>query len=215
MTSPIKGLCSTSITSPSIQSAWSVSCGLTFILSPIFGSICFIFFISRCKDTNKWAKYQINLSIFERKYLLAKRKDSANRTKNQIFFLFFWGAAYFLLRRKIVQNFDLAKGMRINFHSWAWESWLNRVKKQIFPHFFILLPPTQGDKRGSRTKKRKPRDDFRFLFYSLNLTRGRVSLFGKLFLFVIMKSCPKREKSCKEKGNTVYYTWFKSSSLRR
>ncbi len=34
----------------------------------------------------------------------------------------------------------------------------------------------------------------------------RVSLFGKLFLFVIMKSCPKREKPCKEKGNTVYYT---------
>jgi hypothetical protein len=45
---------------------------------------------------------------------------------------------------------------------------------------------------------------------SLNtLSQGdcpRVSLFGKLFLFVIMKSCPKREKSCKEKGNTVYYT---------
>ena len=43
----------------------------------------FFFFYFRCslsspmeKDTNKWAKYQINLSIFERKYLLAKRKDS-------------------------------------------------------------------------------------------------------------------------------------------
>ncbi len=28
-------------------------------------------------------------------------------------------------------------------------------KTKFFPHFFILLPPTQGDKRGSRTKKRK------------------------------------------------------------
>lgn len=37
--SPINGLCSTSITSPSIQSGCAVSCGLTFILSPIFGSI--------------------------------------------------------------------------------------------------------------------------------------------------------------------------------
>ena len=62
MTSPIKGLCSTSITSPSIQSAWAVSCGLTFILSPIFGSICFIisfhvakivFFIDTAKFSGK------------------------------------------------------------------------------------------------------------------------------------------------------------------
>ena len=45
------------------------------------------------------------------------------------------------------------------------ESRQNSPKGQIFPHFFILLPPTQGDKRGSRTKKRKPRDDFRFLCY--------------------------------------------------
>ena len=39
MTSPTKGLCSTSITSPSTQSACAVRCGLTFILSPILGSI--------------------------------------------------------------------------------------------------------------------------------------------------------------------------------
>ena len=42
MMSPIYGLCSTSITSPSIQSDCAVNCGLTFILSPIFGSIFYI-----------------------------------------------------------------------------------------------------------------------------------------------------------------------------
>ena len=45
--------------------------------------------------------------------------------------------------------------------------------KVIFFHAFLFFfPPTQGDKRGSRTKKRKPQLNFRFLFYSLNLTRG-------------------------------------------
>jgi len=51
-----------------------------------------------------------------------------------------------------VQNFDLAKGMRINFHS--------------FPPLFYPSSPTHGDKRGSRTKKRKPRGlPFPVLFF--------------------------------------------------
>ena len=45
MMSPINGLCSTSITSPSIQSGRAVNCGLTFILSPIFGSIFSVFIV--------------------------------------------------------------------------------------------------------------------------------------------------------------------------
>lgn len=42
-TNPIKGLCSTSITWPSIQSVKPVKEGFTFIISPNFGSmtICF------------------------------------------------------------------------------------------------------------------------------------------------------------------------------
>ena len=49
MTRPVNGLCSTSITSPSIQSACAVSCGLTFILSPIFGSIVFCVYVGDAK----------------------------------------------------------------------------------------------------------------------------------------------------------------------
>jgi hypothetical protein len=46
-----------------------------------------------------------------------------------------------------------------------------RGKKQIFPYFFIPLPPTQGDKRGSRTKNGS-RNDFRFpvLFFNHSLS---------------------------------------------
>ena len=95
----------------------------------------------------------------------------------------FSNGSIFSLSEKIVQNFDLAKEMRIYFHFWAWESWLNRTKNQIYYSIFlslhysrplslqrhtpylqvgegtlnlrcslfspiILLPPTQGDKRG-------------------------------------------------------------------
>ena len=56
------------------------------------------------------------------------------------------------------------------------------------PLFFILLPPTQGDKRGSRTKKRKPRLDFRFLFYSLILTRGLSLRDNDL---ILTRDCPR------------------------
>jgi len=52
MTNPINGLCSTSITSPSIQSACAVNCGLTFILSPTFGSILSVSYFNSLQDNN-------------------------------------------------------------------------------------------------------------------------------------------------------------------
>ena len=81
MISPINGLCSTSITSPSIQSGWAVSCGLTFILSPIFGSIFLVALISGDKDTKY---FWIHKVFFWKSYdseVLLLRSDSCYSQK--------------------------------------------------------------------------------------------------------------------------------------
>jgi hypothetical protein len=61
------------------------------------------YFRAKLKGTNKRAKYQINLSIFESEYLRQQVKGSANRAKNQkksIFLLVFRDAAYFRAKLK-------------------------------------------------------------------------------------------------------------------
>ena len=64
MTNPTNGLCSTSMTSPSTHSDNAVSCGLAFILSPIFGSISDICNVLMSKNNAKIPHHQTFSDFF-------------------------------------------------------------------------------------------------------------------------------------------------------